>query len=214
MTVHPDDVGILVRSAADGDKTAWSALVEHFSGLVWSIARAHRLGAADAEEVFQITWLRFTENVSRLRDPDRVGAWLATTARNESLKVIRLGARVTATDSPQVLDRASEEGSPETAVLAAEEDADRLRRARQLWSAFEQLQRPLPAAAADAHRLAPAELRRHRRHAGHRDRQHWAHPGPLPGPAPAAAGRLRGGRERGASVTPTSGGRRNHAGRR
>jgi DNA-directed RNA polymerase specialized sigma24 family protein len=77
-----------------------------------------------------ITWRRFTENVSRLRDPDRVGAWLATTARNESLKVIRLGARVTATDSPQVLDRASEEGSPETAVLAAEEDADRLRRAR------------------------------------------------------------------------------------
>ena len=139
MTVHPDDVGILVRSAADGDKTAWTTLVEHFSGLVWSIARAHRLGAADAEEVFQITWLRFTENVSRLRDPDRVGAWLATTARNESLKVIRLGARVTATDSPQVLDRASEEGSPETAVLAAEEDADRLRRARQLWSAFQQL---------------------------------------------------------------------------
>ena len=116
-----------------------AALVEHFSGLVWSIARAHRLGAADAEEVFQITWLRFTENVSRLRDPDRVGAWLATTARNESLKVVRLGARVTATDSPQVLDRASEEGSPETAVLAAEEDADRLRRARQLWSAFHQL---------------------------------------------------------------------------
>lgn len=139
MTVDPDDVGILVRSAADGDKTAWTALVEHFSGLVWSIARAHRLGAADAEEVFQITWLRFTENVSRLRDPDRVGAWLATTARNESLKVIRLRARVTATDSPQVLDRASEEGTPETAVLAAEEDADGLRRARQLWSAFEQL---------------------------------------------------------------------------
>jgi RNA polymerase sigma factor (sigma-70 family) len=139
MTVHPDDVGVLVRSAADGDKTAWAALVEHFSGLVWSIARAHRLGAADAEEVFQITWLRFTENVSRLRDPDRVGAWLATTARNESLKVIRLRARVTATDSPQVLDRASEEGSPETAVLAAEEDADRLRRARHLWSAFQQL---------------------------------------------------------------------------
>jgi RNA polymerase sigma factor (sigma-70 family) len=139
MTVHPDDVGVLVRSAADGDKTAWTTLVAHFSGLVWSIARAHRLGAADAEEVFQITWLRFTENVSQLRDPDRVGAWLATTARNESLKVIRLRARVTATDSPQVLDRASEEESPETAVLAAEEDADRLRRARHLWSAFQQL---------------------------------------------------------------------------
>lgn len=139
MTVPPDDVGVLTRSAASGDKAAWTALVEHFSGLVWSIARAHRLGSADAEEVFQITWLRLTENVSRLNDPERVGAWLATTARNESLKVIRLGARTTVTDSPYILDRASDEESPETVVLEAEEDAARMRRARQLWSAFQQL---------------------------------------------------------------------------
>jgi RNA polymerase sigma factor (sigma-70 family) len=138
-TVHSDDVGVLVRSAASGDKAAWTMLVEHFSGLVWSIARAHRLGSADAEEVFQITWLRLTENMSRLNDPERVGAWLATTARNESLKVIRLGARTTVTDSPYVLDQPSEEESPETVLLEAEEDAARLRRARQLWSAFQQL---------------------------------------------------------------------------
>jgi len=145
MTVHPDDagppedVGVLVRSAARGDASAWAALVEHFGGLVWSIARAHRRGAADAEEVFQITWLRLTENVSRLKEPERVGAWLATTARNEALKVIRLGTRTTVTDSAHVLDQASEEESPEGAVLAAEKDEARVRRARQLWSAFQQL---------------------------------------------------------------------------
>ncbi len=139
MMVHPDDVGVLVRSAASGDKTAWTALVAHFSGLVWSIARAHRLGSADAEEVFQITWLRLIENVSRLKDPERVGAWLATTARNESVKVIRLGARTTITDSPYVLDRASDEESPENVVLESEEGSARMRRTRQLWSAFHQL---------------------------------------------------------------------------
>jgi len=139
MMVHPDDVGVLVRSAASGDKTAWTALVKHFSGLVWSIARAHRLGSADAEEVFQITWLRLIENVSRLKDPERVGAWLATTARNESVKVIRLGARTTITDSPYVLDRASDEESPENVVLESEEGSARMRRTRQLWSAFHQL---------------------------------------------------------------------------
>jgi len=139
MTVHPDDVGVLVRSAASGDKTAWTTLVQHFSGLVWSVARAHRLGSADAEEVFQITWLRLTENMTRLKDPDRVGAWLATTARNESLKVIRLGARTTVTDSLHVLDQPSEQESPETVLVEAEEDAARLRRAARLWSAFQQL---------------------------------------------------------------------------
>jgi RNA polymerase sigma factor (sigma-70 family) len=139
MTVHPDDVGVLVRSAASGDRTAWTALVGHFSGLVWSIARAHRLGSADAEEVFQITWLRLTENVSRLKDPERVGAWLATTARNEALKVIRLGAHTTITDSPHVLDWASDEQSPENVVLESEEGAARMRLTRQLWLAFNQL---------------------------------------------------------------------------
>jgi RNA polymerase sigma factor (sigma-70 family) len=139
MTVQRDDIGVLVRSAASGDTAAWTALVEHFSGLVWSIARSHRLGSADAEEVFQTTWLRLTENVSQLRDPERVGAWLATTARNESLKVIRMGTRTTITDSQYVLDRASDEESPEDVVLESEEGAARMRRARQLWSAFHQL---------------------------------------------------------------------------
>ena len=139
MTVHPDDAGELVRYAASGDTAAWTALVERFSGLVWSVARAHRLGSADAEEVFQTTWLRLTENVSRLTEPERVGAWLATTARNEALKVIRLGARTTITDSMHVLDRASDDESPENAVLESEEGAARLRRARQMWSAFHRL---------------------------------------------------------------------------
>lgn len=139
MTVHPDDAGEMVRHAASGDKAAWTALVERFSGLVWSVARAHHLGSADAEEVFQTTWLRLTENVSRLREPERVGAWLATTARNEALKVIRHGARTTITDSMHVLDRASDDESPEDAVLESEEGAARMRRARQMWSAFHRL---------------------------------------------------------------------------
>lgn len=139
MTVDPDDVGVLVRSAANGDKAAWTAIVERFSGLVWSIARAHQLGHADAEEVFQTTWLRLTENVSRLREPERAGAWLATTARNESLKLIRRGMHTTITDNLYVLDQASDDESPENLVLRSEESAARLLRARLLWSAFHRL---------------------------------------------------------------------------
>src|SRR4051812_29437599 len=40
------DAGQLVRAAAGGDQGAWNQLVERFTGLVWSVARAHRLGAA------------------------------------------------------------------------------------------------------------------------------------------------------------------------
>src|SRR6266545_7019707 len=116
-----EDVGALVKSAANGDDQAWAALVERFGRLVWSVARGHGLGAADAEEVFQTTWLRLTEHVGRLKEPERVGGWLATTARHESLKLIRLRARTTVTDNPHVLDQGSDEASPEQAVLDSEE---------------------------------------------------------------------------------------------
>jgi len=90
---HDTDAGSLVRAAAAGDEAAWSALVDRYSGLVWAIARNHRLGAADADEVFQTTWLRLVEHVDRLQNPARVGGWLATTARHESLRLLRRSGR-------------------------------------------------------------------------------------------------------------------------
>jgi RNA polymerase sigma factor (sigma-70 family) len=88
------DVGLLLTRSAAGDQAAWNALIEEFGGLVWATTRAHRLNAADAADVFQTTWMRLVENLDRIQDPARVGGWLATTARRESLSVIRRAARV------------------------------------------------------------------------------------------------------------------------
>lgn len=60
----------LVQAAAAGDGVAWNALVSRYSGLVWSIARQHRLSDADAGDVCQATWLRLVEN---LGSPARPG---------------------------------------------------------------------------------------------------------------------------------------------
>ncbi|GAA3281318.1 sigma-70 family RNA polymerase sigma factor [Dactylosporangium vinaceum] len=134
-----EDTGALVTAAAGGDRTAWAALVERFGRLVWAVARSHQLGQADAEEVYQMTWLRLTEHIDRLKQPERVAAWLATTARNESLMVIRAGGRVTVTSDPWLLDRGSEDGSPERAVLAAEQAADDELLLERMWAAFRRL---------------------------------------------------------------------------
>ena len=40
-----------------------------------------------------ITYGIFVENLGRLQDPERVGAWLATTARRECLRTLRHSAR-------------------------------------------------------------------------------------------------------------------------
>jgi RNA polymerase sigma factor (sigma-70 family) len=86
-------VAPLVDRAARGDQDAWDDLVARFAGLVWSIALGYGLSAADAADVSQTCWLRLAENLHRLNDRERVGAWLATTARRESLAVLKRGRR-------------------------------------------------------------------------------------------------------------------------
>ena len=56
-------------------------LVERHARLVWSVLRSYRLDDATAADVFQTVWLRLVEQIDRIRDPERLAAWLATTAR-------------------------------------------------------------------------------------------------------------------------------------
>ena len=135
----PQDAGVLLRAAAAGDESAWAGLVRHFSGLVWSIARGHGLASADAEDVFQTTWLRLTQHLDRIKDPQRVGAWLAATARNESLRVIRTASRTTVVSDVDSVVTLLAEHTPEDAAMQAEAESQSRQRARLLWQAFERL---------------------------------------------------------------------------
>jgi RNA polymerase sigma factor (sigma-70 family) len=90
--VDPSDaaaVPALLAAAASGDERAWDALVDRFGSMIWAVARAHRLGDADAADVAQATWTALLSNLGRINDPERIGAWLATTARRESLRALR-----------------------------------------------------------------------------------------------------------------------------
>ena len=121
----------LVHAAAGGDQRAWDALVREFSAMIWAVARAHRLHDANAADVAQATWLRLLEHLTRLKDPARVGAWLATTARRECLRVIREGDRsVLYGDEPP--ERASVDMPPGDSLLIGERDAA-------LWRGFARL---------------------------------------------------------------------------
>jgi RNA polymerase sigma factor (sigma-70 family) len=111
----------LVAEAAEGNQAAWDDLVEGFSGLVWSVVRAHGLYGAEAADVCQTVWLRFVEHVRRLREPERAGAWLATTARHECLRVLRRRGRMTAMAEPPEVPDVSADADPGTKVVAGEE---------------------------------------------------------------------------------------------
>jgi len=120
----------LVHAAGEGDQAAWNSIVERFGGLIWATVRAHRLSTGDGAEVVQTTWLRLVEHLDRIRDPERLGGWLATTARNECLRQIRHSAREVPSDMT-----AFEQGDDPTlehGLLTAERD-------RAFWKAFTEL---------------------------------------------------------------------------
>lgn len=84
----------LLRGALAGDRDAWARIVEEYSRLLWWVARSHRLDDATAADVVQTVWLQLVRFGDRITEPDRLGAWLATTARRESMR------RITPTELP------------------------------------------------------------------------------------------------------------------
>ena len=87
------DLREIVDQAAAGAPAAWDELVGRFGNMVRAVARSCRLHDADVAEVYQVTWLRLVENIGRIEQPERVGAWLATTAKRESLRIVRARER-------------------------------------------------------------------------------------------------------------------------
>jgi RNA polymerase sigma factor (sigma-70 family) len=116
------DLADTVRAAAGGDSQAWTRLVDQFGGLVSYVVTEFRLSAAQRDDVVAETWLRLVEHISALREPSRVGAWLATTARREAIAVARDVARVrpveAADETPDLLTP-----SPEDVVIGKERRA-------------------------------------------------------------------------------------------
>jgi RNA polymerase sigma factor (sigma-70 family) len=122
-TSYPDRPrASIVRAAAHGDQQAWDKLVERYSGLLWSVARAHRLNTVDAADVVQTTWLRLVEHLPQIRNADGIGAWLSTTARRECLRHLRKTDRCRPSDELDAL-AAVDPGEVDTALLTAERDA-------------------------------------------------------------------------------------------
>ncbi len=123
------DIAALVRRATEGDWWAWERLIEQYGRLIWATTRDFKLAESDAADVVQATWLRLLENIHRLEYPERVGSWLAATARHECLRSLTARKKIVLT-----LDDAPLEGvalhEPEIDErLLAEERAETVREA-------------------------------------------------------------------------------------
>jgi len=120
--LSPSEVRSLVESASSGDSESWDRLVDTYAGLVWSVIRAHNFYGAEAADIAQTVWLRCVEHLDRIREPERLAAWLATTARHECFRVSRRAGRTIAMEElPETVPSDQADGPGVVAVIASDD---------------------------------------------------------------------------------------------
>jgi RNA polymerase sigma factor (sigma-70 family) len=131
------NVAELLLAARCGERSAWEQLIGRYSRLIRSVAAEFRLQESDAADVAQNTWLRLFAYAATIRDPEKLGGWLATTARREALALLRRSRPEVASESAGH-DVAAADPSPEDVVVLAETRAA-VRRATTELSGRQQL---------------------------------------------------------------------------
>lgn len=87
------DDAALVHACRQGDAQAWEQLLRRYQRLIYTIRRRARLDADDAADVFQTMFQRLHRHLDNLVQLERLHAWLVTTAKRETLRLLRERAR-------------------------------------------------------------------------------------------------------------------------
>jgi RNA polymerase sigma factor (sigma-70 family) len=74
----------LVAGCRQGHATAWDTLIGRYERLVYTVPLRYGLSQPEADDVYQSVWIALLRHLPNLNQPERVAAWLVTTARRES----------------------------------------------------------------------------------------------------------------------------------
>jgi RNA polymerase sigma factor (sigma-70 family) len=132
----------LVFACRRGEANAWSMLVNRYQRLIYAIPRRAGLDEDQVAEVFQRTFTKLFENLERINQPNRIQAWLVTTARRETLSLIHQQRREPALwDIDNHHGESRYEAMPDDAPLP-DEALERLQEQHTIRTALESLGEP------------------------------------------------------------------------
>lgn len=78
----------LLLACRRGDEVAWEKLVSRYQRLIYAIPRRAGLDDDAAAEIFQEVFTTLMQKLNDIQDPERLQAWLVTTARRKTWRVI------------------------------------------------------------------------------------------------------------------------------
>lgn len=74
----------LVRACLKGDERAWSALIQKYRNLIFSIPLKYGASQEDAADIFQAVCMEVFTGLPRLRDPGAFRSWLMTVTAHQA----------------------------------------------------------------------------------------------------------------------------------
>ena len=78
----------LVLACRHGDQRAWEKLIRRYQRLIYAIPRRAGLDDDQAAEIFQDVFTTFLQKLNDIEEPERLQAWLVTTARRKTWRTI------------------------------------------------------------------------------------------------------------------------------
>jgi len=78
----------LLAACRRGDEEAWEKLVRRYQRLIYTIPHRAGLDESEAAEVFQEVFTTLFQKLDDIDQPDRLQAWLVTTARRKTWRII------------------------------------------------------------------------------------------------------------------------------
>jgi RNA polymerase sigma factor (sigma-70 family) len=92
----------LVRECRKGNQIAWSALIEKYKNLIFSIPIKFGLPREDAADIFQAVCVDLLSSLPKLREPRALAKWLMQTSFHKCLRSKK--DRLNLVDDLEVLD--------------------------------------------------------------------------------------------------------------
>jgi RNA polymerase sigma factor (sigma-70 family) len=78
----------LIQRCRQGSAGAWHQVLNRYERLVFSIPLRYGLPRDDAADVAQLTFTALVQNMDKLAEDSRLGAWLSTVARRNTWRLL------------------------------------------------------------------------------------------------------------------------------
>lgn len=121
-TLPPRDDAQLVRECLSGSESAWSALIDKYKKLIYSIPIKYGFTSDDATDIFQAVCLEMLSELPKLRKPKALPKWIMQVAMHKCFHHKRQLLRVSAVGSAEDLPERSASPAADKILREAEEE--------------------------------------------------------------------------------------------